>query len=260
MKRLLRDPVTVFFALGAALFLAYQSLNDVEETPISLSPAGLAVLVSEFEMLTGRSAGDADIERLREEFYQRELLFQAALKAELYRVDPNLREQLIDLMQKRITGVLPEPSGQALVNYYTDHIERYYSEATISFEQRFFADAPADADAIRAALNWNDVVDDVAPPQGRTFPDYGLSMVRGLFGQRLFTQISALEPGPWEGPFESMDGWHYFRVIRRRDPALLPFARVSDQVAADLQSETIAQRVREFVDARRQDYPFSQGG
>jgi hypothetical protein len=256
VKHLLRDPVTVFFALGLALFLTYQLLNDVEETPITLSPAGLAVLVSELEMLTGRSATNADVQRLEAEFYERELLFQEALKAELYRVDPNLREQLIDLMRKRITGVLPQPGGQELVNYYTDHIERYYSEATLSLEQRFFAQRPANADAILAALNRGEEVNDVAPPQGRLFPDYGLSMLRGLFGQSLFANIAALTADRWEGPFESTDGWHYFRVTGRRDPTLLPFAKVSDQVAADLQSETIARRVRAFVDARRQRYPF----
>jgi peptidyl-prolyl cis-trans isomerase C len=258
VKRLLQDPVTLFFALGALLFLAYQALNGNQTTPITLSEAGEAVLVSEFEMLTGRTAEPDDVERLAQEFYQRELLFLAALDAELYRSDPGIREQLIEQMQQRVTGEIADPSGRELVNYYADHMQRYYSEATISFEQRFFTQRPDNPGLVQDALNRGDMVASEAPPQGRSFPGYGLSMIRGLFGQGLLEVLSGLETGQWRGPYESIYGWHYFRVENRSEPVLLPFEAVRDQVAADLQAARIAERVRDFVDARGDRYPFER--
>ncbi|MFT4768550.1 MAG: hypothetical protein ACI8RN_001687, partial [Glaciecola sp.] len=133
ISRLLRDPVLAFFALGASLFVVFGLLQREEAAPVLLSKGAQALLVSEWEMLTGRSADTSDVRRIVEDYYQRELLFREGLSRELYQSDLSVRELIIELMQQQVTGELPEPSGKDLVNFYTDNIDRYYSEATISF-------------------------------------------------------------------------------------------------------------------------------
>lgn len=260
----LRDPVVAFFAIGAGLFLVFWLRNNDTPTPVVLSASSQAVLVAEWEMLTGRSADAKDVAQIVDDYYQRELLFREGLKSELYQTDPSVRELIIERMQQQVTGLVAEPSGKELVNYYTDHIHRYYSEATISFSQRLFAELPDDPQQLRQELNQasaqggsaSALSATKAPWQGTNFPDYGVSMIRGLFGQPLLEVLEQVPLARWEGPYESRDGWHYFRVDRREQAVLLAFERVRDQVLADYQASAVTNAVAAFVDARRSDYPL----
>lgn len=245
-----------FFALGALLFGAFSLLQGEEAAPILLSNGAQALLVSEWEMLTGRSADATEVQRIVEDYYERELLFREGLSRELYRSDPSIRELIIELMQQQVTGEIPEPSGKDLVNFYTDNIDRYYSEATISFSQRLFRDAPENPDQLRAQLNQGDAISDVVPWQGKDFPDYGVSMIRGLFGQSLLEVLEKLSIGDWQGPYQSLEGWHYFRVELRKQPALLPFERVRDQVMSDYQAAAVSGAIATFVEGKRTMYPL----
>lgn len=245
-----------FFVVGALLFGVFTIVTDEPQTPITLSAGARAVLLSEFEMLTGRKANESEQARIFEDYYQRELLFQEGLQAELYRSDPGLRGQIIEGMQRRVTGEIPEPSAKALVNYYTDNIDRYYSEASISFTQRLFTQKPGNTSAILTEFEAGLAPGAATPWQGEVFPDYGISMIRGLLGQTLLETLEELPLGQWQGPFQSMDGWHYFKVEQRQAAKLLPFARVRDQVLADYQASTVAERVRNFVNEQRVQYPF----
>jgi peptidyl-prolyl cis-trans isomerase C len=253
---LLRDPVLGFFALGALLFVVFGMLQKEKTAPVVLSSGAQALLVSEWEMLTGRSADADDVQRIVDDYYQREVLFREGLSRELYQSDPSIRELVIELMQQQVTGEIPEPSGKDLVNFYADNMDRYYSEATISFSQRLFRDASQTPEQLRAQLNQGDVIGDDAPWQGKDFPDYGVSMIRGLFGQSLLDVLEQLPVHDWQGPYPSPDGWHYFRVERRQQPVLLAFERVREQVLADYQAAAVAASVAEFVDARRAQYPL----
>jgi len=252
----LRDPVVVFFAIGSLLFALFALLNREDAVPVVLSEGGRALLVNEWEMLTGRTADAVDVQRIVDNYYQRELLFREGLGQEVYRSDPSVRELIIELMQQRATGEIPDPSGKELVNFYADNIDRYYSEASISFSQRLFRKAPENPEQLRASLNQGDAISDDMPWQGKDFPDYGASMIRGLFGQTLLEVLQQQPLGGWQGPYESREGWHFFRVDGRMQPVLLSFERVEDQVRADYQAASVADAVAVFVDARRAKYPL----
>ncbi|MDP5070968.1 MAG: peptidylprolyl isomerase [Congregibacter sp.] len=254
MVRWLRDPVPGFFALGALLFAVFAMLNREQAMPVILSDSGKAVLVSEWEMLTGRSASESDLRQIVEDYYAREVLFREGLRRELYQSDPSVRELIIELMQQQVTGEVAEPSGKDLVNFYSDNIDRYYSEATISFEQRVFFSAPQNPEALLKDLEEGRAEAGDVPWQGKSFPDYGASMVRGLFGQPLLAVLEQLPLNTWQGPYESRDGWHYFRVASRRPPVLLSFERVEDQLKADYQTAAVSGAVAAFVDTRRAHY------
>lgn len=255
-RRLLRDPLFAFFAIGALCFVVYTQLSRDATTPITLSQSSQALLVAEWEMLTGNSAQAADVDAILNDYYQRELLYREGIASELHLSDASVRELMIELMQQRVTGEIAEPSAKDLVNFYADNMERYYTEASISFSQKVFASAPENPEALREQLNQGGAQIGIVPWQGSDFPDYGVSMVRGLFGQPLLEILQGLAIGEWQGPYESRQGWHYFRVTARSAPQLLPFERVRDQVLADYQAAAVAQAVAEFTDARRPQYPF----
>lgn len=255
-----RDPVLVFFVLAGLIFAAYRFFAPAEVQPVLLSAASEAVMVSEFEALAGREPSAEERARLIEEHYQREVLFREGLAAELVRSDPSLREAIIEGMQQRVSGELAEPDARDLVNFYADNIERYYSEATISFEQRFFAGRPGDSEAVLAALRRGETPKSDTAWQGKSFPRYGRSMIRGLFGQALLRALESAPENTWMGPYESPDGWHFVRVSERVAASLLPYERVREQVLADYQAAELDRRVREFVDGRRERYPLQREG
>ncbi|MFK7830694.1 MAG: peptidyl-prolyl cis-trans isomerase [Congregibacter sp.] len=258
MRRLLRAPFLQFFSAGALLFAGFAMLETDDRETIVLSDAGLAMLVGEFEMLTGSTPTESDRQRLVDQFYERELLYREGLRTEIFRDDGELRELIIERMQQRASGELPSPDGRQLVNYYADNLDRYYREAEISFEQLVYQTKPANADALLAQLRAGLASDGAVPRQTKQFPNYGESMLRGLFGQALLEVLQDLPLDQWQGPFQSVLGWHYFRVAGRRERTLLPYERAREQVAADYQAQVLAQRVLDFVDARRGDYPFQR--
>lgn len=246
----------VFLVAGVGLFLLYDLLRGDETTDIPLGEATLAVLVQEYESLTGQEA-DANVrQQIIDDYYRREVLFREGVRQGLHLSDAELREVIVSGMRQRVSGALPEPTEVELVNYYTRHMDRYYAEATISFEQVFFRQEPVDGEALRVRLDAGETVSGDAPPGGAVYPDYGESMLRGLFGDGTVKLLRAGERGRWIGPVETARGWHFFRVTDRRAPRPMAFARVYEQVRLDLQTQVLNQRVAEFVEAQRARYPL----
>lgn len=258
MRRWLREPLLQCFAAGALLFGVYWLVDSARRDAITLSDEGFATLLGDFETLTGKAPSPEDREQLIDQYYERELLYREGLRREIFRDDGEVRELIIERMQQRATGELSSPTGPQLVNYYADHIDRYYREASISFEQLRFSSKPENANAIVASLAAGLEVEHAPPGQAKQYPDYGLSMLRGLFGQPLLDVLLELPLAEWRGPFQADGAWHYFRVAARDEPELLPFERVRGQVAADYQADALAQKVRDFVDAHRDEYPLKR--
>jgi peptidyl-prolyl cis-trans isomerase C len=84
-------------------------------------------------------------------------------------------------------------------------------------------------------------------PQGRTFPRYGRSIVRGMFRQPFVDALWSAPLGEWNGPLESPQGWHYVRVTERLPEALLAFDEVRSQVENDYLVAQIQQAVERRV-------------
>ncbi len=259
MRRWLRDPVALFFALGAGLFFTYGLLQGEGREPVVLSDAGLAVLLGEFEMLTGRPADAGERKQLIDDYYRSEVLYREGLRGEIYRDDSMLREAIVDVMRRRVSGALPEPAGRDLVNYYADNIQRYYSEPSITLRQRFFREPPEAPEAMLEALVAGEAISSDPPPQGQRFPAYGESMLRGLFGPTIVESLRSAPLNHWFGPLESASGWHLFRVEGRHPAKVLPFARVENQVLADYQAEVVSARLEDFLELHRDRYPLQVG-
>lgn len=244
------------FAAGAGLFAIFTLLDSDREEAITLSDAGLAALLGEFEMLSGKTASEPDRQRVIDGYYERELLYREGMRLEIFRDDAELRALIIERMQQRVTGELPSPSGRDLVNYYADNLDRYYREATISLTQLSLPAEPDDPDALLQALEDGGRLDRAGQAPVQSYPDYGVSLLRGLFGQQLLDVFRDQPLGEWRGPYKTESGWHFFRVNGRRPRELLSYESARDQVAADYQADLVAQRLQTFVDLERENYPL----
>lgn len=241
--RILRDPLFVFLAAGAALYGAYALLEPRRSEPVRLTAGVRAGLIADYEALTGAPADAAARARLESKFVADEILFREALAQGLHLSDGAVRQRLIDRMRLGITGLQPDPDEEVLVDYYAENIGSYQSEPSISFEHVYFAALPPDAEALSARLRAGGRVPGESFRYGARFPRYGRSMLRGMFGQPFVAALWAAPIGEWSGPIRSTAGWHFVKPEERLAQARLPFDAVRSQVEQDY----LAARSREAV-------------
>jgi peptidyl-prolyl cis-trans isomerase C len=252
--RLLRDPLFAFLISGAAIFLVYDRVAGQGDGPVEVSAATRAALVADFEALTGRQAGAEDGDRLVRDYVADELLFRAALDEGRHLTDGIVRARLVEQMRLQVAGLVPDPSEEELVDYYSEHLERYRTEPTASFAHVFLREAPADPAATLERLRQGARVQGDSFEHGSEFPGYGQSMLRGLFGHGFVTALWSAPTGEWTGPVQSSQGWHYLRVDERVPAQRLPFAEARRQVESDYLAAAIDAAVaRRLVELER-DY------
>lgn len=244
--RILRDPLFVFLAAGAVLYAGYAVLESRRSEPVRLTAEARAALIADHEALTGTRPGADDIARLERGYVAEEMLFREAIADGMHFRDGGVRERLVEQMRLRITGLLPDPDDEQLVNHYAEHLELYKTEPSISFEQVYFSALPQDGEALAAKLRGGNPVRGDSFRYGLQFPRYGRSMLRGMFGQPFVAALWDAPLGKWTGPIQSTQGWHFVRPAERLPEALLPFDAVRDQVESDF----LAAQVQQAVDRR----------
>lgn len=244
--RIFRDPLFVFLTAGAALFGAYAILEPRRNEPVRLTAEARAALIADHEALTGTRPGADDIARLEREYVAEELLFREAIADGMHLRDGGVRSRLVEQMRLRITGLLPEPDDEQLVNHYAEHLELYKAEPSMSFEQVYFSALPEEAAALATKLRAGRPVHGDSFRYGQQFPRYGRSMLRGMFGQSFVAALWDAPLGVWTGPIQSAQGWHFVRPAERLPELLLPFDAVRDQVENDF----VAAQTRQAVERR----------
>ena len=247
LARMIRDPLFAFVVAGIALFVVYDAVQSRRSEPVRLTASTRVALIADFETLTGRPARADDITRIEREYVTDELLFRDAIDSGLHLTDNEIRRQLVETMRLRITGPLPDPTDEELVNHYAANVDRYRSEPSVSFEHVYSRSLPPDGENVLARLRSGEAIAGEPFPRGRTFPRYGRSILRGMFGQSFVDALWAAPLGEWTGPLESSQGWHYVRPTERVPATLLAFDAVREQVENDYLVALIDQAVERRV-------------
>ena len=257
LLRTVREPLFAFVVIGGVLYVAYAGIRSRDSEPVVLRAPARAELIGSFETLTGRKATAEEVAQIERDYVTDELLFREALENGLHLSDPAVRSRLVEEMRIRITGPLPDPTDEQLVNHYSNNLDRYRSEPVITFRQVYFAQRPPDPAAILAQLQQGQPVTGQPFRHGLDFPQYGHSMLRGMFGQPIVEALSVAPLGQWIGPLESPYGWHYLQAAERVPSVLLPFDAARQQVESDFLVALIDTAVDRHVDELRQRHGVS---
>jgi hypothetical protein len=155
--------------------------------------------------------------------------------------DDEVRRRLIEKMQY-LTQDLADPapeSDAALRAFYDESPERFTIPELVSFEQVFLspgargervaADAAAALEALRAGAEPQTVGD--RTPLRERYDGAPREQVAVLFGDALTGALFTMQPGVWQGPFESDFGLHLVRLQARSPSRLPPFDEIREQVA-----------------------------
>ena len=268
VRRLLREPLLHFAAIGALLFAVYEATRPdgpARDRVVDVDRHELNRLAAQWEAQWRRPPSTDELARLAEARVQEELLYREAVAMGLDRGDAVVRRRL----GQKLTiawadlAALEVPEESALTAYYDAHVDRYRDPAELTFSHRFFSrdrrgeGAEAAAATAVARLLAGEAVEDDAfhgakmltlPNPQRLVGDFGTTFRDGV--------LAAAEAGggDWFGPVRSAYGWHAVRIHTYSTPRQKPFDEVRDQVHLDWQRGQIERDRERRLDALRDGY------
>lgn len=130
MKKLLREPLVHFLALGAVLFgLAAFVGEQAGETPqqITIAAGTIENLCVSFERNTGRAPSPTEREALIEDYVREDILNREAIALGLHHDDPVVRRQLRQRMEflESEAAEAAAPTDEQLQAFFSAHAEKF---------------------------------------------------------------------------------------------------------------------------------------
>lgn len=245
LRRLLREPLTHFIALGLLIFATAHYLEQRSQRyVIDLGPAEMRRLAAAYTQQYGIAPSPTEMKALRDDYVRQEVLLREGLALGLEKDDEIVRRRIAQkfqfLLEDRTTA--REPTEADLQTYYAGHRGSYVIAPRRTFDQRYYAIDQRGEDAARrlaqdalAALRAGRPA-----PAEDAFP--GPTVVRllsradtdRLFGGEGFAaQTFAAPKDQWSGPYRSAFGWHVVRVTEDQPAQARAFAEVRGQVLSD---------------------------
>jgi peptidyl-prolyl cis-trans isomerase C len=273
MKRWLREPLLLFLALGAAMFVVYGALNPGSGRPegskrIDLTTDDLRQLEIAFAAQWNRpptpeeAAGLVDI-RVREE-----VLYREALALGLDKEDTIVKRRMVQKMEflSEDLANAREPTTEELKAWFQKNSQRFALEPRATFRHLYFSpdargrnvredaaqalqklagepeDSPAAA-ALADRFMFQDYYGDRSPEQ-----------LAKEFGQKFARALFQLKPGSWQGPIESGFGWHLLWIDSVTPSRVPAFEEVETDVRDAWTQDWHEEVQREAYDTMRAQY------
>lgn len=256
MKKLMREPLVHFLALGAVLFLIGIFRGEAAgpaATRIAITPGAIERLLAGFQMTWKRRPTEQEFRGLLQEYLKEEVLYREALEMGLDRDDQIIRRRMRQKVEF-LTADLVEsfaPTEEELQAYLDANPDEYRQEPTVTFLQTFISerDGPEQDRARAAALlrelqaNPNTDPGMVGDPfmHPAAFLGARESDVANLFGPEFAAQLPDQPLGEWSGPVTSAFGLHLVRVDDLVPGRASELGEVRDAVYRDL----VGERTRE---------------
>lgn len=241
-----------FLVLGAALFGLFSMIDkkDTEAPPkVVISTSRVAALADRFARTWRRQPTEQELLGLVEDYIRDEIFYREGRAAGLDRDDFVIRRrvrQKMEFLAEDIAAV--EPSDEHLAAYLAANPERFRTEDRVTFQHVFLSatrrGSALDGDAKQVAetlVSASAPMDTAAMGDpfllGAAFREMSRSDVARTFGEGFAEQLSAAEPGRWQGPIASSFGAHFVFVDERVKGSLPPLGTVRDVVRREWQNE-----------------------
>jgi hypothetical protein len=243
-----------FLVLGAALFGLFNmtAKKDAEApTKVIISTSRVATLADGFARIWRRPPTEQELQGLIDDYIRDEIFYREGRAAGLDRDDSVIRRRVRQKMEFLAEDMAAaEPSDADLAAYLASNAERFLNEDRLTFHHVFLSatrrGSALDGDAKQIA---DTLAHTSAPAQmasigdpfllGEEFREMTQSDVARTFGEGFAKQLSAVEPGRWQGPIPSSFGAHLVFVVERTKGNLPPLDTVREAVQ------------REWLNARR---------
>jgi hypothetical protein len=253
MKKLLREPLVQFLAMGALLFVYFEwrgGGSGPGSTRITITPGLVEHLASGFAKTWQRPPSDEELKGLIDEHVKEEIATREATAMGLDRDDTIVRRRLRQKLEFLVEDAVDQvpPADEELQQWLDRHPDVFRPEVKVAMRQVYLSperrggSADADAEQLLARLRRKgpgaktDAVGD-ASMLPLELPLGPLSEVGRAFGREFAGQVEALAPGQWAGPLRSPYGLHLVLVTERVAAARPALADVRPLVEREVQSE-----------------------
>jgi hypothetical protein len=243
LRRIVREPMVHFLAIGTAIFVFSAWFGGKDETAprdrIVVTEGRVRQLAEIFTKTWQRPPTAQELRGLVDAHIKEEVYYREALRVGLDRDDTVIRRRMQQKME-----FLTEPAEEALAAtdagleaFLAAHRAGFHVVPKLAFEQIFInpqrSEAPANARAEKLLKEANDAAagtdlrslgDPTLLPQA-----VPLASVTGIdrnFGQGFGERLAQLPLNVWSGPVKSPYGLHLVRVTARRDGYDPPLAEV----------------------------------
>lgn len=269
MRRLFREPLVHFLALGAVLFGVGLLRGEIAEPTvnrIAITPGVVERLIEGFRLTWQRPPTEDEFRGLVEEHLREEVLYREALAMGLDRDDQIIRRRLRQKLEFLTADVVEsfEPTRDELQAHLDADPHRYRQEAVFSFRQVYLRTEP---DAEQAGARARSMLDKLTKspavdPEAigdpflhpGVFDDITERQLAGVFGADFAAAVVSLPVGDWSGPITSPFGLHLARVDRLVPERLSTLDEVRDAVYRDLVSERTREAEQRYFEGLLSQY------
>ena len=248
-RKLLKEPLVHFLALGALLF-GIGLLRDDRVAPgsnrIAITPGVVERLVEAFRRTWQRPPTEDEFRGLVVDHLKEEVLYREALAMGLERDDQIIRRRLRQKIEFLTTDVVEsfEPTDEEMGAYLQANADRYRQDVVLSFTQIYLRAEPDPAQArarARAMLDDLEERPDADPAamgdpflHPTVYRDRSVTQLSGLFGPEFASQLVDLPVGEWSEPVTSPFGLHLARLDALEPGRPSSLDEVRDAVHRDL--------------------------
>lgn len=245
LRRILREPLLHFLALGALVFGIYSMLgaSETEATDprfeVTVTQAQVDGMASRFENTWRRPPNADELRGMIEAHVRQDILVQEALALSMDENDPVIRQRLAQKMEFLVdSAASAQPATDPeLAEFFQKNAADYATTEAIAFEQIFLGADPTEDVIFETIAAANAGVDIMTLGERTMLPSsIRLSDRRAIaqtFGADLFDAIAALEAGQWQGAFRSGFGVHVIRLLEHVPPVVPDLEEVRARVEAD---------------------------
>jgi hypothetical protein len=296
LKRILREPLVHFLAIGIGLFVLFDfvapeesSLDD--KTIVVDRDALLRFLQFRSKAFNPEIAaqrldalGDTELQLLIDAYVREEALHREALALGMDQNDYVIKQRLIQSIQFITNGFVSaavDVSDEEVAEYYVANRDDYFVDPFVTFTHVFFSsDRHGDEQARQLAeTKLAELNDAHVPFSGSTrhgdrflynvnYVERSQDFVASHFGRAMAASVFGLEVDDerWQGPLESAYGYHLVMVTKRQDGFYPPLEEVADVVREDAlrikldeQNERAVQAIVDTYDVRVDDLHGADG-
>jgi hypothetical protein len=241
LKRLLREPLLHFLAIGGLIFLLFAAVDETRDAPtdvIVVTPERINQLAAGYSSVWKRMPTDDELDALIDEHVHEEVYYRVALALGLDKNDTIVRRRLRQKMEFLMDpgANLLEPAAGELEAYLLANEQTFRRGPRLAFEQIYLGEKPGPETITRSlnALQSEPATDPSALGERSLLPaQLGLSppdAIDGVFGKGVFERLAELSPGGWAGPVVSAYGVHLVRILDSLPARMPPLEEIRDNV------------------------------
>ncbi|MEE8303062.1 MAG: peptidylprolyl isomerase [Candidatus Tectomicrobia bacterium] len=250
------EPLAHFIALAALLFAFDHVWSSAQKEKIIVDQQTVDFLVKQQEDLVLRKLTPEERQQVIDGYIEDEILYREAYKRGLDK-NTRMRRNLILKMRGLALGDIKKPTDEELKRFFEANRARYARPPTLSLIQVFYRDPSKVPEGLLEQLRAGrdpKTVGEYLNGYGRSLSRVATRELVGMLGPEAARPIVALQDNQWHGPFESIRGTHFVRIVERRPPREVSYEEVKAYLEQERMMAQSRNAIEKEVEKVRKDY------